>query len=107
VSIVVEPRGTTAITTDAAALHARISNAGRLERVCVVDMTVFRFDGTAPVTITSPKPIRDADVSLDRGGDPVVATTGTGAELSISLDRPSTRVTAAEATVVDRAVLQQ
>jgi hypothetical protein len=107
VSIVVEPRGTTAITTDAAALHARISNAGRLERVCLVDVTVFRFDGTAPVTITSPKPIRDADVSLDRGGDPVVATTGTGAELSISLDRPSTRVTAAEATVVDRAVLQQ
>ena len=107
VSIVVEPRGTIAITTDAAALHARISNAGRLERVCLVDATVFRFDGTAPVTITSPKPVRDADVSLDRSGDPVVATAGTGADLSISLDMPSTRKPAAEPTILDRAVVQQ
>ena len=64
-----------AITTDAAALHARISNAGRLERVCLVDATVFRFDGTAPVTITCP----DADrptwtCAWIAAGDPVVAT---------------------------------
>jgi hypothetical protein len=106
VSIVVEPRGTLAITTDATALHARISNAGRLERVCLVDATVFRFDGPAPVTITSPTPVRDVDVSLDRSGNHVVSTAGAGADLRISPDVPSPE-TAAEAMGIDHAVLQQ
>jgi len=104
VSVVIEPRGTVAITTDAAALHARISTGGRLERVCIVDATVFRFEGTIPVTITSPEPVADADVSLHRSGGHVIAAAGAPADLTISLDVASDRDAPAEARVIDHAV---
>jgi hypothetical protein len=88
-TVAVEPRGTVALTTDAAALHARISNAGRLERVCLVDATVVHFDGAAPVTITCPGAIVEVDVRFDQGGAPVVATAHPTGDLAISFDAPS------------------
>ena len=102
----VEPRGGIALTTDAAALHVRISNGGRLERVCLVDATVFRLDGPAPVTIASVVPVADVDVRLEGGAAPVVTTTRPGADLTISLERPSTRGAAGNATSVAQSVLQ-
>jgi hypothetical protein len=86
------PRSTLAITTDAAALHARISDAGQLQRVCLLDATVFRFDGAPPVTITCPAPVADLDVRLDGGGAPVVSSTSADAGYAIAVDEPSAPV---------------
>jgi len=106
VTVAIEPRGSVALTTDAAAVHARISVTGRLERVCLVDATVFRFDGTVPVTITSPSPLVDLDVRLDEGQAPVIATTSPRHDLAISQDRPPRRH-AGHAPPIERPVLQQ
>jgi hypothetical protein len=102
----VEPRGGIALTTDAAALHARISNRGRLERVCLVDATFFRLDGPASVTIASATPVPDLDVRVESGAAPVVTTTRPCSDLTISLERPSTRGAGGNATSVAQSVLQ-
>jgi hypothetical protein len=104
-TVAVEPRRGIALTTDAAAIHVRISTGGRLERVCLVDATVFRLDGPAPVTIASAVPVPDVDVRLD-GAAPVVTSTHPGADLTISLERSSTQGAAGDATSVAQSVLQ-
>jgi hypothetical protein len=86
VTVAVGPRGTMALTTDAAALHARFSDAGRLLRVCLAEVTVFRFDGTVPVTLTCPMPIADLDVRLDAAGTPVVSTTSRRDDVAVSVE---------------------
>jgi hypothetical protein len=83
----IAPRGTMALTTDAAALHARFSEAGGLLRVCLVDATVFRFEGAAPVTVTCPAPIADIDVRMDAAGSPLVTTSGGRDDVSVARDR--------------------
>ena len=79
----VEPRGSIAITTDAAALHARISNAGRLERVCLVDAT------SLPVRRAGARDDRERDTGaltwmcawIDSAA-PIVTTTRPGADVT-------------------------
>ena len=105
-TVAVEPRGGIAVTTDAAALHVRISTGGRLERVCLVDATIFRFDGPAPVTIASAVPVPDVDVRLDDSAAPIVTTTRPGVDVTITLETPSARVAAGDATSVAQSVLQ-
>jgi hypothetical protein len=83
------PRGTVALTTDAAALHARFSDAGRLLRVCLAEATVFRFDGTAPVTLTCPTPIADLDLRLDAAGTPVISTSCRRDDVAVTVDGSS------------------
>jgi hypothetical protein len=107
VTVELEPRGSMAITTDAAALHARISTAGRLERVCLVDATVCRFDGPTPVTITCPAPIPEVDVRLGDGGPPVLSSAHSLRDLSIWRDRPARGGTPADAPCVVQPLLQQ
>ena len=96
-----------AITTDAAALHARVSNTGRLERVCLVDGTVCRFDGAAPVTITDPGGMADLEVRFDQEGAPVVATSRPREGLTITLDAQSRPRPGGDAPPVVQPVLQQ
>ncbi len=86
VTVAIEPRGSVALTSDAAALHARISHAGRLERVCLVDATIVRFDGTVPVTISCSSPIAEMDVRLDEGGAPVIKTAHPHGDVAIAHD---------------------
>jgi hypothetical protein len=85
-TVAIGPRDTMALTTDAAALHARLSDAGQLLRVCLAEATVFRFDGTAPVTVTCPTPIADLDVRLDAAGTPLIWTSCRRDDVSVSVE---------------------
>src|SRR5918993_798367 len=85
-AVTIGPRDTLALTTDAAALHARFSDAGQLLRVCLAEATVFRFDGTAPVTVTCPTPIADLDVRLDAAGTPLVSTSSRRDDVAVSVE---------------------
>jgi hypothetical protein len=74
ITCALDDRGRFGLTTDAAAVHARVTRDGRLMRVQIVDATWFRYDGPEAVTISCDGS-RDVDVRLD-GGSPVVMSIG-------------------------------
>jgi hypothetical protein len=82
-----DPRHERAITTDARLVHARVREPGRIERLYLVDATVFRFDGVEPLTLTAASRIPDLAVTIPANGEPVLESSVAGVEVSMSIGR--------------------
>ena len=76
-----------AITTDARALHARLTEPGRLELACLVDASFMRLEGPDPVTITAGAPVADLLVRIPASGEPVVTSAAGARDVAVLVDR--------------------
>jgi hypothetical protein len=83
-TVALDSRHQHAIATDARLVHARVLEPGRITRLYLVDASVFRFDGAAPLTLTTASPIADLAVDLPAGGEPVLQSSVEGLEVSLS-----------------------
>jgi hypothetical protein len=85
ISTAFDSRQQRAITTDARLVHARVLEPGRIERLYLADVSVFRFDGAEPLTLTTTSRIPDLAVELRPGTEPVLESSEDGLEVSLSL----------------------
>jgi hypothetical protein len=60
------------VTTDARAAYARLDARRRLERLCLVEATAFRYDGPGGATIAAADPVPDLAVLFQGGGRPPI-----------------------------------
>jgi uncharacterized heparinase superfamily protein len=108
VTLPADDTGRTVITTDAALVHAEFTGSGLLQRVCLVDATMFRMTDPVPIAIGCTKPVADLDLRFDQGTATVATRDGSPAAVSVALghaaaederhgdarlDRPSARMT--------------
>jgi hypothetical protein len=56
------------VTTDARAAYARLDEGRRLDRLCLVEATTFRYDGPGRLTVAAAEPIADLAVLVQAGG---------------------------------------
>jgi hypothetical protein len=93
ITTAMDSRHERAITTDARLVHARVLEPGRIDRLYLADLTVFRFDGTESLTLTTGSPIADLAVTLPRGGEPVLESSVDGIDVSLCLTARGRRET--------------
>jgi hypothetical protein len=93
VTVLIDSRKGYAVTTDARMVHARIAE-GRLDRLCLVDGSVMRFDGENPVTIAAATPIADLAVVFVPGAAPIVETSVPRRDIAIEIESRQPRARA-------------
>jgi hypothetical protein len=87
VTVLVDRRRGHAITTDARALHTRLTESGHLELACLVDASFMRLEGPDPVTITAGAPVADLLVRIPAAGEPVVTSAAGARDVAVLVDR--------------------
>jgi len=85
VTLPADDTGRTVMTTDAALVHAEFTGSGVLQRVCLVDATMFRMTDPAPIAIGCTKPVADLEVRFDQGTATVATRDGSPAAVSVAL----------------------
>jgi hypothetical protein len=87
VTVLVDRRRGHAITTDARALHTRLTGSGHLELACLVDASFMRLEGPDPVTITAGAPVADLLVRIPAAGEPAVSSAAGARDVAVLVDR--------------------